>query len=80
MYMIVGFKHADLIRWEIHPEMLSASAIRSKIYTYVKPLIKVNSCFISPPCDLAVSFALRHPVRIDFIVKKPEMLLLKFFG
>ena len=32
--------------------------------TYVNPLIKVNSCLISPPCSFAVSFAL-HRVSTD---------------
>lgn len=32
---------------------------------YVKPLIKVNSCLISPPWDFAVSLALRSEINSD---------------
>ena len=35
-----------------HVEMVSV------FKTYVKPLIKVNSCLMVPPCDLADSLAL----------------------
>ena len=29
-----------------------------KVWAYVKPLIRVNSCLMVPPCDLALSLAL----------------------
>lgn len=49
-------------RWEIRPCRCISSQVDvvSVFQTYVKPLIKVNSCLIVPPCFLAVSLALEY--------------------
>ena len=54
--VVVGLEDADFVIRELDTRTISwAMALCGG--TYVKPLIKVNSCLISPPSDLAFSLA-----------------------
>ncbi len=61
--VIVGLKDTDFVVWEVdtvvHRGQLQAwTECMAELCTYVKPLIKVNSCLIVPPSALALSLAL----------------------
>ncbi len=61
--VIVGLEDTDFVVWEVdtvvHRGQLQAwTEGMAELCTYVKPLIKVNSCLIVPPSALALSLAL----------------------
>ena len=60
MDMLVRLKDSDFVIRELDAENAVSTIPRVSIgeNTNVKPLISVNSCLISPPSDLALSFAL----------------------
>ena len=61
VYMIICLKCANFVFRKLDTGRYYVRHLSQKpdaSETYVKPLIKVNSCLISPPEDLACSFAL----------------------
>lgn len=60
--MFVALQGMDGLVGKFNPVDGSAVNVNvvSVFQTYVKPLIKVNSCLIVPPCFLAVSLALEY--------------------
>ena len=71
MNVVIGLKDADFVFREFDPENQSAMAEMkgARCDTHVKPFIKVNSCFISPPDDLAFSLALVSSSSLAFSFK-----------
>ena len=58
--VVIGLEGMDGLVGEF--DTMGSSAITRAVLelrTYVKPLIKVNSCLMVPPCDLALSLALK---------------------
>jgi hypothetical protein len=70
MNIVIGLEDADFIVREFDSMNQSARLITGRDgNAHVKPLIKVNSCLISPPDDLAFSLALVSSSSLAFSFK-----------
>jgi hypothetical protein len=63
--VIVGLEDADFVVRKLNAAAVSSVAIRDG-KTDVKPLMRVNSCLISPPSALAFSLALLSSSALAF--------------
>jgi len=56
--MLIGLENTDFVVWELDTASVRGySPYVAEGMSYVKPLIRVNSCLMSPPSDFALSLA-----------------------
>ena len=75
--VVVGLERADLVIREFDAGHIISNTLNmfAIIDTHVKPFIRVNSCLISPPDDLAFSLALVSSSSLAFSFKVTCALL-----